>query len=175
MFEWFQNLSNLQKAIIVAVILGVGWFLYKNNFIRESMTGVPMYPSEEIDDMERSFSNEYGVGGGVQASDPTMVMFYARWCPHCQTLKPLWDMFAKGYEGKYGIRFAKVDCEVAKSLAKTHNIDGYPTIKFLPDGLENPASAVVYDGDRSLPSLKQFLDGYIEKYRLNYFNPQYRE
>ena len=94
----------------------------------------------------------------ANSSDPTVALFYAPWCGHCQSLKPTWNKL----EQENPSVCQSVDCDANPSLAKTHNIKGFPTIKFLPNGLSNPDGAVEYDGERSEDGIKDFIKANIE-------------
>lgn len=61
-----------------------------------------------------------------------MIEFYAPWCGHCKSLKPVWAEFATASKGKVNV--AKVDCTVDRDLATRFGIRGFPTIKLLRDG-----------------------------------------
>jgi thiol-disulfide isomerase/thioredoxin len=67
----------------------------------------------------------------------TFAMFYAEWCPHCQTAKPeiqkLEDLLnAKNSEiNNIKVKVERINCEDEKELANKYNITGYPTFKLL--------------------------------------------
>ena len=50
------------------------------------------------------------------------------WCPHCKTMKPVWDSVIAATAGS-GIIFTDVD----EDKAKTPGINGYPTIIMLDE------------------------------------------
>ena len=50
------------------------------------------------------------------------------------------------------------NCEENKDIAKKHNIDGFPTIKYFPNGLNDSSSAIVYENERDLQSIKDFIN-----------------
>lgn len=86
---------------------------------------------------------------------PTCCLFHADWCPHCTKLIPIWDEFKKKYGGKCQI----VEIEAKdKDMTKKHDVSGYPTIKFLPNGLSNPEGAKEFKGERDVDSLASFLN-----------------
>jgi thiol-disulfide isomerase/thioredoxin len=90
-----------------------------------------------------------------------LLFFYANWCPHCKTAKPIWDDLKTEYENKtingYKIIFTEIDCseettEVDKMMNQ-YNVEGYPTIKLLKDG-----QVIEYDAKPSKATLEQFLN-----------------
>lgn len=86
---------------------------------------------------------------------PTCCLFHADWCPHCTKFLPDWNKFKQTHGSKCKI----VDIEAKdKETMKKHGISGYPTIKFLPNGLSNPEGAKEYDGERNIDSLAKFVD-----------------
>ena len=86
---------------------------------------------------------------------PTCCLFHADWCPHCTKLMPVWNEFKKTHGSKCQI----VEVEAKdKDIIKKHDVGGYPTIKFLPNGLSNPEGAKEFKGERDVDSLASFLN-----------------
>ena len=90
-----------------------------------------------------------------------LLFFFADWCPHCKTAKPIWNDLKSQYENKtingYKVIFTEVNCseetaEVDKMMNQ-YNVEGYPTIKLLKDG-----QVIEYDAKPSKDTLTQFLN-----------------
>ena len=90
-----------------------------------------------------------------------LLFFYAEWCPHCKTAKPIWNDLKSEYENKtingYKVVFTEINCseetaEVEKMMNQ-YNVEGYPTIKLLKDG-----QVIEYDAKPSKDTLVQFLN-----------------
>jgi thiol-disulfide isomerase/thioredoxin len=90
-----------------------------------------------------------------------LLFFFADWCPHCKTAKPIWNDLKSQYENKtingYKVIFTEVNCseetaEVDKMMNQ-YNVEGYPTIKLLKDG-----QVIEYDAKPSKDTLNQFLN-----------------
>lgn len=98
-------------------------------------------------------SDEGMVGGG---SDKQLVLYYADWCGHCQTLKPKWDELAAKYNGTqvggYNVTIDKVNGDEFPEKTQELQIKGFPTIIMYKDG-----EKTVYTGDRSMESLEEFV------------------
>jgi len=97
-------------------------------------------------------------GNGTTAE---LLFFYADWCPHCKTAKPIWNDLKTEYQNKtingYNVIFTEVNCseetpEVDQMMNK-YNVEGYPTIKLLKDG-----QIIEYDAKPSQETLSQFLN-----------------
>jgi thiol-disulfide isomerase/thioredoxin len=106
-------------------------------------------------------NNEKSTTDNVSNGSAELLFFYAIWCPHCKTAKPIWNEIKTEYENKtingYKIIFTEVDCseettEVDKMMNQ-YNIEGYPTIKLLKDG-----QVIEYDAKPSKETLVQFLN-----------------
>jgi thiol-disulfide isomerase/thioredoxin len=90
-----------------------------------------------------------------------LLFFYADWCPHCKTAKPIWNNLKSEYQDKtingYKVIFTDINCseetaEVDKMMNQ-YDIEGYPTIKLLKDG-----QIIEYDAKPSKETLIQFLN-----------------
>jgi len=69
-------------------------------------------------------------------------------------MKPDWDKLTSDYDGNPNIVIADVDCTAdGKDLCETHQVQGFPTIKYGdPDDLKD------YSGGRSYDDLKAFAE-----------------
>jgi thiol-disulfide isomerase/thioredoxin len=90
-----------------------------------------------------------------QQDGPTMALFYAPWCGHCKKIMPVWDELASS--GPKQCKYEKINCDENTELAAKHNVGSYPTIKFLPNGLGDPSTAVDFNEERSLDALTGFV------------------
>jgi len=86
-----------------------------------------------------------------QQLKPTIRLFFAEWCGHCNDFKPIWFELKKIYENK--INFEEVDC--SHNNPELEYVEGFPTISIYDKNnnyIEN------YENDRSKYAFKQFLD-----------------
>lgn len=67
-----------------------------------------------------------------QSAMPTVVDFWATWCGPCRKLGPVIEEIAKDYEGK--VKFAKVNVEESKEIAKKYSISGIPCLLVFSEG-----------------------------------------
>lgn len=103
--------------------------------------------------------NTSGSSGATKQAE--LMLFYADWCPHCKTAKPIWDDLKSQYQNKtingYQLIFTDVNC--TKESAETdqmmnkYNIEGFPTIKLLKDG-----QIIEYDAKPTKETLNEFLN-----------------
>ena len=145
-----SSLNNTTIMIIVAVILfavlaGFYYFYY----IAPQFKAKYKPNSEHLD---------IGSNDGKNAE---LLFFFAEWCPHCKTAKPIWNDLKSEYQNKtingYQVVFTEVNCseetaEVDKMMNQ-YNVEGYPTIKLLKDG-----QVIEYDAKPSKETLTQFLN-----------------
>jgi thiol-disulfide isomerase/thioredoxin len=101
-------------------------------------------------------SNEGFTGSGEGGAD-TFTMYYADWCPHCQSVKPAFNEWAKNGFVTAGGRSVKVSAvqpekEPEKVVGK--NIKGYPT--FILETAEG--KVVEFKGERNPAGYMKFLE-----------------
>jgi len=88
------------------------------------------------------------------------VMYYADWCPHCQSAKPEWDEFKSdvgSVRNGHNVVIKKVECEKEKDVCKAAKVEGYPTIIFkCGDKVQH------YEKERTKNGFLSFLDDFIK-------------
>jgi len=83
----------------------------------------------EIEVTDKSFENDV-----LEASEPTLVDFWAAWCGPCRMIAPIVDELAKEYDGQ--LRVAKMDVDVNQQTPQKYGIRGIPTLILFKDGNE---------------------------------------
>ena len=102
-----------------------------------------------------------GFTSGSGAGADTFTLYYAEWCPHCKTIKPAFEEWAKkGFVTAAGknvkVRMVEQGEKPEEGTAK--GIKGFPT--FL---LETAAGkSVEFQGDRSPDAYLKFLEDYLQ-------------
>jgi len=82
----------------------------------------------------------------------TLVMFYAPWCGHCQSLVPIWDELGEHFKDSKEVIVAKMDS--TKNEIENVKIRAFPTIKLYLKGVEDVKD---YNGIRTLEALLNFI------------------
>lgn len=81
---------------------------------------------------------------------PTMYLFKADWCGHCNHFMGTWDKLQKNMKNE--INFVTYDSDKHSNELKQWNIQGFPTI-YLKKGNQ----AIEYTGEREINSLVDFI------------------
>ena len=87
-------------------------------------------------------SSTASVTSAVTSGAPTVVMFYAPWCPHCQSTKPVFDRVAQNFSGS--VRFAQIDASGISEVRAPFGVVAYPTIKYFDGTPDAAARAATY-------------------------------
>jgi thiol-disulfide isomerase/thioredoxin len=145
-----SKMNTTTILIIVAVIL----------FISVACAYYYFYVVPSSNAMYRA-NKELGSQCNQDDKEAELLFFYAEWCPHCKTAKPVWESLKSQYENKtingYKVIFTEINCttenaEVEKMMDK-YNVEGFPTIKMLKDG-----QIIEYDAKPTKETLEQFLN-----------------
>ncbi|XVF73975.1 hypothetical protein PTKIN_Ptkin13bG0024100 [Pterospermum kingtungense] len=93
----------------------------------------------------------------ISSFDYILVDFYAPWCGHCKRLSPQLDEAAPILAGlKEPIVIAKLNADKFTTLARKHEIRGYPTLKLFMHGVP-----VDYYGPRKATLLVRHLKKFV--------------
>ena len=153
MTSGFRKMSSSTIIIIVAIILFVVLALYYYyNHVSPKLK--PSYHANAT-------ASSSGQSNGGPTKQAELMLFYADWCPHCKTAKPIWNDLKTQYQNKtingYQVIFTEVNCtsESAETeqMMNKYNIEGFPTIKLLKDG-----QIIEYDAKPTKETLNEFLN-----------------
>jgi thioredoxin 1 len=92
----------------------------------------------------------------LDASEPTLVDFWAAWCGPCRMVAPIVEEIAEEYADK--LRVAKMDVDQNKQTPMKYGIQGIPTLILFKDGGE--AARIV--GFRPKAAMIEELEPYLE-------------
>lgn len=150
--EFFNNMDTNQKVILglaVVTLVIAAYFFFRPQESMKHKQPHQQQQNHQFDDMPQETQLE-------DESEKVMVMFSMPGCGHCQNMGPAWQEFQQNFDGYNGVRVVQINGQENQQLAQIHGVRGFPTVKLCIYGLENP-EGIVYEGDRSVASLAQFL------------------
>jgi thiol-disulfide isomerase/thioredoxin len=147
-----RKMSSKTIIIVIAIILFIALAIYYY-YYHVSPKLKPSYQSNS------EGKNGEGYTGPTKQAE--LLLFYADWCPHCKTARPIWNDLRSQYQNKtingYQVIFTEVNCtnESAETeqMMNKYNIEGFPTIKLLKDG-----QVIEYDAKPTRETLTEFLN-----------------
>ena len=162
MLHYLNKLKDWQKLLLAVCIIILLIALFKKyhqeeSFIDNTENMNHEDDEENGDDIENDNMNHDDMENfsDFSGNKPCFTLFYAPWCGHCKTTMPSWDELIK--KNNTTVVINKVNCDENEDLAQLHNIQGYPTIKYLPNGL-NSNEGVEFNGERTVPGFLSFLN-----------------
>ena len=81
-----------------------------------------------------------------------MVLYYAEWCGHCNTMKPEWQKVVNKMNKNNSINVAEIESTHIDDLTHKPKIDGFPTIKMYNNGNE----VAKFDDERIADNIEKF-------------------
>jgi len=88
-------------------------------------------------------------------SKQVFVEFFAPWCGHCKSLKPVWEKLATAFKNEENVVIAAVDADAHKDIAGKYEVSGFPTLKWF--GAESK-DGEKYEGGRGIDELVAFVN-----------------
>ena len=112
-----------------------------------------------IGDLKGSFQIEAFDNQKDADSNPVFAIYHALWCGHCKRAMPEFKKLQDSYDGKVIMMEFDSDKPENKELIQKQGIQGFPTIRYYPQGLSGKYDD--YNGDRTMGG---FMD-YLQKVR----------
>jgi len=94
----------------------------------------------------RVLTNASDADALLKDNGPLLLVYYAKWCGHCQGMYDTWKDLSKQVDGKAKVYMIE--------SANYPGVQSFPTMKVVKKG-----KAVEYSGDRDVDSLKRALLG----------------
>ena len=134
--------------IILAMIILIGLIYYF--FVMKKTKSVAFQPVDK-----ESFVN----------NEAELMFFYADWCPHCKTAKPIWGEIKEENENNlingHKVQFTEVNCTTEspeiEDLMNKFKIESFPTIKLIKDG-----EIIEYDAKPNKEIINEFLNNVLK-------------
>jgi thioredoxin 1 len=138
MFYKFIKMNFILIGFLIIVFIAICYFLYVK-YIKKDPTR--FIPNDEYKDKTK------------KSKECLILLFSAEWCPHCKKMQPDWEKYTEMYYNKdYEVSFRKVIGDDEPDLVEKYNIDSYPSIILIRDGL-----IYEYDSNFSKESMDLFI------------------
>jgi thiol-disulfide isomerase/thioredoxin len=94
-----------------------------------------------------------------------IILYYANWCPHCQTMKPEWNKFTEKFKNDKSVNVAEVESEFMDTISPENkaNVQGFPTII----GCNQGKKIADYNGPRTSDDMIKFANDNNKTNRIN--------
>jgi thiol-disulfide isomerase/thioredoxin len=144
--------------LIVIVVIAIGIIIYQYINDKPTMQVQQRPPQQrQIPPTPAMAAEETRIIG---TGKPALVFFWASSCPHCTNMKPAWDKASailneSGTIEALDFEMSK-DADIIKEAQGKLKIEGFPDIRFFPEGFDLNKKSVHYQGNRSEEDLLKF-------------------
>jgi len=158
--DFFSKNSNLLYIILGVLLIAIILFaiFYPRKQYDESVNrGMMMQANPMMEGFDDELMENMSDDKGRNSSKKTLVIFKANWCGHCQRAMPEFRKVEEEGQksGKYDVMIVDADSE--PELIKNEGVQGFPTIRLYPNGLDGK-KYMEYNGDRSAEDISQFAE-----------------
>lgn len=144
-----MKLSKMYIIVIIVAIIILICLIYYFFVMKRTKTSISIPTNKE------SFSN----------NDNELMFFYADWCPHCKTAKPIWEQVKEENENNlingHKVQFTEINCTTEspeiEDLMNKFKIESFPTIKLIKDG-----EIIEYDAKPNKDTINEFLNNVLK-------------
>lgn len=115
-----------------------------------------------IVEVDRADPQLYSKFNSLLKNGNVIVLYYAEWCGHCQSMKPEWDQFKERCRSdpKYShLQVAEVESEHIGNTKAAEEAQGFPTIKFYKKNTsanDIPDDSIYYQDERVADKFMDF-------------------
>lgn len=142
--NFFTQMTKENKIVLAFCILVIICTLYRDCLLCKYIPKLDGFhiTKEKFENMkEENFEN---------SEKPSMVLFYAPWCPHCKSMMGDWEKLRRRVG--QNIEVVKVNCDEKPEMAEKHEVKGFPSIILFKDGRK-----IHFEGSRNLENLMKFI------------------
>jgi thiol-disulfide isomerase/thioredoxin len=144
-------------VFLIAVIAAV--YLRKYLLANKKEPYLNSYINSYLESYENNNAFELTSVSQIQTNKPTVILAYAEWCPHCETILPIWNKVCKNYENSSSVLVTQIEEKNPnfKTFKKTYGeINSFPTIISVKNGISEE-----FEGDRDEESMISFVEQQI--------------
>ena len=151
-----KNTSFFSNPLVIIILLIIGLIIVLSIFRPASpFLNVGFGINAHLGDLKGSINFETFDNN----NQPSFVMYFAEWCGHCKRTKPDFQKLIESYKGP--VKVLLIDCEAPenKTLVKSQDIKGFPTIRYYPSGLNENFQE--YNGGRTYSEFNEYLNNVV--------------
>lgn len=137
----------------IALVIAVGVIIYY--MTRDDKPALPPQP------VQHARAEHFETKVSDITNKPTLLLIWANWCGHSINMKPAWDKVASILNQEGTIEAVALEskddaAEIEKIRPGIPDFQGFPHIRFYPDGYGTSNRSVSYKGPRTEEDLLKF-------------------
>ncbi len=148
--EFLSNPLVITVGVILFLIIILAIFKPTSPFLNLGL-GV----NAHIGNIKGSFELE--AFDNKNTTSPILVLFMSPNCGHCRNMKPEWEKLTQSYNGNVKVKALNCSKPEYRKIANAHGVQGYPTIRYYPNGLVDKSNFKEHEGERTHSAFMSFL------------------
>ena len=146
-------------GLVIIMMIAFAVYLYKKSLSTKEESYLNSFNNLYSESFENNNEFELKSLSQIETNKPTVILAYANWCPHCESILPVWNEVCQKYKNNSSVLVTQIEEKNPnfESFKKSHkDINSFPTIISIQNGRSEE-----FEGNRDKESMISFIEQQI--------------